>query len=164
MLRCQPQFEKHQSPGHTQLCNPMDCSPPDSSVRGILQARILEWITIPFPRRSSQPRDQTCVSCIVGEFFTPPQLKNKFKKHFILLNWLLHRTQYIHYIFWWKAVCTVVICIGSEFTLLISRSQLPASCLILHKLTLPPDISFICELERIRSASVQSGERNYMII
>ena len=39
------------------LCNPVDCSPPGSSVRGILQARILEWVTIPFSRGSSQPRD-----------------------------------------------------------------------------------------------------------
>ena len=38
------------------LCDPMDCSPPGSSVHGILQARILEWGAIPFPRGSSQPR------------------------------------------------------------------------------------------------------------
>ena len=38
------------------LCNPMDCSPPGSSVRGILQARILEWVAIPFSRGSSQSR------------------------------------------------------------------------------------------------------------
>ena len=42
----------------------MDCSPPDSSVHGILQARILEWVTISFSRESSCPRDQTHVSCI----------------------------------------------------------------------------------------------------
>ena len=42
----------------------MDCSLPDSSVHGILQARILEWVAIPFSRESSQPRDQTHVSCI----------------------------------------------------------------------------------------------------
>ena len=41
------------------LCDPMDCSPPGSSVYGILQARILEWIAIPFSRGSSQPRNQT---------------------------------------------------------------------------------------------------------
>ena len=46
------------------LCDPMDCSPPGSSVHGILQARILEWVAIPFSRISSQPRDQTCVSSI----------------------------------------------------------------------------------------------------
>ena len=39
------------------LCNPMDCSPPDSSVHGISQGRILEWVVISFPRVSFQPRD-----------------------------------------------------------------------------------------------------------
>ena len=48
----------------------MDCSPPGSSVHGILQARILEWLAIPFSRGSSQPRDQTWASCISGRFFT----------------------------------------------------------------------------------------------
>ena len=43
------------------LCNPTDCSPPGSSVLEILQARILEWIAIPFSRGSSQPRDQIWV-------------------------------------------------------------------------------------------------------
>ena len=45
------------------LCDPMDCSPPGSSVHGILQARILEWVAISFSRRPSQPRDGTHVSC-----------------------------------------------------------------------------------------------------
>ena len=52
------------------LCDPVDCSLPGSSVRGIFQARILEWIAIPFSRVSSWPRDQTQVSCIAGRFFT----------------------------------------------------------------------------------------------
>ena len=39
------------------LCDPMDCSPPGSSVRGILQERILEWVTMPSSRGSSWPRD-----------------------------------------------------------------------------------------------------------
>ena len=52
------------------LCDPMDCSPPGSSVHRILQARILEWVAIPFSRGSSQPRDRTQVSCIAGRFFT----------------------------------------------------------------------------------------------
>ena len=49
------------------LCNPVDCSPPDSSVHGILQARILEWVAVPSSRGSSRPRDRIwvpCVSCI----------------------------------------------------------------------------------------------------
>ena len=47
------------------LCHSVDCSSlPGSSVHGILQARILEWVAIPFSRGSSRPRDQTCISCI----------------------------------------------------------------------------------------------------
>ena len=52
------------------LCNSLDCSPPGSSVHGILQARILERVAIPFFKGSSQPRDWTYVSCIAGRFFT----------------------------------------------------------------------------------------------
>ena len=52
------------------LCDPMDCNPPGSSVRGILQARVLEWIAMPSSRRSFQPRDRTQISCIVGRLFT----------------------------------------------------------------------------------------------
>ena len=44
------------------LWDPMDCSPPGSSDREILQARILEWVAIPFSGASSRPRDQTLVS------------------------------------------------------------------------------------------------------
>ena len=47
------------------LWDPMDCSPPGSSVHGILQARTLEWVAIHFFRRSSQPRHQTCISDIL---------------------------------------------------------------------------------------------------
>ena len=46
------------------LCNTMDCSPPGSSVRGIFQARILEWVAMPSSRGSSQPRDHTRVSYV----------------------------------------------------------------------------------------------------
>ena len=52
------------------LCNPMDCSPPGSSVQGILQVRMLEWVAIASSGGSSRPRDQTQVSCIAGRFFT----------------------------------------------------------------------------------------------
>ena len=52
------------------LCDPTDCSLPGSSVRGILQARILEWATISFSRGSSWPRNQTQVAWITGRFFT----------------------------------------------------------------------------------------------
>ena len=52
------------------LCDPMDCSPPGSSVHGILQARVPEWVAISFSRGSSQPRDWTQVSCTAGRRFT----------------------------------------------------------------------------------------------
>ena len=56
------------------LYDPMNCSLPGSSVHGILQARIQEWVVISFPRGSSRPRDQTWISNIAGRFFTtePP--------------------------------------------------------------------------------------------
>ena len=44
------------------LCDPMECSLPGSSVHGIFQARILEWVAVSFSRGSSQPRNQTCIS------------------------------------------------------------------------------------------------------
>ena len=52
------------------LCDPMHYSLPGSSVHGILQARILEWVAMPYCRGTSQPRNQTRVSCIAGRFFT----------------------------------------------------------------------------------------------
>ena len=56
------------------LCDPMDCSPPGSSVHGIFQARILEWVVISSSRGSFQPRGWTHISCLAGRFFTtePP--------------------------------------------------------------------------------------------
>ena len=50
--------------------DPTDCSPPGSSIHGSLQSRILQWMAIPFSRRSSWPRAQTQISCIAGRFFT----------------------------------------------------------------------------------------------
>ena len=55
---------------HVWLCDPMDCSLPGSSVRGRGQARILEWVAIPFSTRSSWPRNQTQVFFTAGIFFT----------------------------------------------------------------------------------------------
>ena len=52
------------------LGDPMDCSPPGSSVHGTLQARILEWVAISFSSGSFRPKDRTQVFCIEGRFFT----------------------------------------------------------------------------------------------
>ena len=51
------------------LCGHVDCSPPGSPVHGVFQTRILEWVSIPFSSRSSQPRNHTQVSCIASRFF-----------------------------------------------------------------------------------------------
>ena len=61
------------------LCNPIVGSPPGSSVHGILQARILQWVTMPSSRVSFPPRDRTHISrssCIPGRFFTTEQPGN----------------------------------------------------------------------------------------
>ena len=70
------------------LCDLMDC---DSSVLGILQARILEWVAMPSSRRSSQPRGQTrtsCISCIAGRSFpTEPPGKPCLLACWLVNNW-----------------------------------------------------------------------------
>ena len=74
---------------YSTLCNPMDCSPPGSSVHGISQARILEWVAISFSRRSSQPKDQTCVSCMAGRFLiTESHAKPNSGIGKTVLNWV----------------------------------------------------------------------------
>ena len=72
------------------LCDPMGCSPPGSSVHGIFQARILEWVAISSSRGFFRPRDQTCsswVSCIACGFFTtepPGKSKNDQARRYFL--------------------------------------------------------------------------------
>ena len=71
------------------LCDPKDCSSPGSSVHGILQARILEWVAI-LSRGSSLPRDQTHISCIGSRFFTTePPGKPKGSTHNTCYNFFL---------------------------------------------------------------------------
>ena len=74
------------------LCDPMDCSPPGSSVHRILQARILELVAIPFSRGSSQSRDQTQVSHFAGDSLpseppgTPKPVRAKGNQPFLSLK------------------------------------------------------------------------------
>ena len=89
------------------LCDPMDCNPPDSSVHGIFQIRILELVVIPFSRGSSHPRDWTWVSRIMGRFFTAEQpgkclviylglslpLEKAMAPHSNTLAWKIPRTE-----------------------------------------------------------------------
>ena len=69
-----PSFLKHKESEVAQscltLCDPIDCSLPGSSVHGIFQAIVLDWIAISFSRGSSQPRARTLVSCTVDRHFT----------------------------------------------------------------------------------------------
>ena len=58
------------------LCNPVDCSPSGSSIHGILQARILEWVAISFSRGSSQPRDPTRSSALQADALISEPLGN----------------------------------------------------------------------------------------
>ena len=68
------------------LCGPMDCRLPGSSVHGIFQARVLEWVAISFSRGSSQPRDQTWVSHIVDRRLPSEPPGKSRKKEFNLLQ------------------------------------------------------------------------------
>ena len=61
---------KWKSHSCVRFCNPMDCSPPGSSVHRILQVRVLEWIAISFSKGSSWPSDWTRVSYVAGRFLT----------------------------------------------------------------------------------------------
>ena len=80
-----------------QSCDPKDCSLPGSSVHGILQGTILEWIAIPFSRGSSQSRDRTWVSCIAGRFFTIWATKSTVLQ--FLKKWVAN-TQRIVFCWW----------------------------------------------------------------
>ena len=96
------------------FCDPTDSSPPNSSVHGISQARMLEWVTISFSRGSSRPRDRTCVFCI-GRWIIYPQASrkvcgvlSKYLKNTIVLFFsgqvFLSITNFIHFDFMivWK--------------------------------------------------------------
>ena len=63
----------------------MGCSPPGSSVRGILQARILEWVAIPFPSESSWPWEWTQVSCLADRYFTASTTREALKMSLFLI-------------------------------------------------------------------------------
>ena len=79
------------------LCDPMDCSLPGSLAHGILQARTLEWVVIPFSRGFSWPRDQIQVSHIAGRFFTV---------------WAIREAQFIYrciYIWIYIHICTYIL-------------------------------------------------------
>ena len=97
---------------HVRLCDPVDCSSPGSSVHGILQATVLKWFAMTSSRRSSWPRNQTCISCnpcIAGGLSTAePPGKPSFQ-------------------FCFKNVCGCVKKYTKNLTVLMSRSVLSCS-------------------------------------
>ena len=85
------------------LCNPVDCGLPGPSVHGILQARILKWVDIPFSRESSQP-GSNWVSCTVGRFFTIWATKEPIAIDNSVINILMIYVNVCHiFVIWrWK--------------------------------------------------------------
>ena len=77
------------------FCDPMDYSPPGSSVHGISQARILEWVAISSSRVLSWPRDQTYISCAAGRLFTAVVISSVQFSHSVMSNCLRpHESQH----------------------------------------------------------------------
>ena len=74
----------------------MDCSLLGSSAHGILQARILEWVAMPFSRGSSQPRNWTQVSCTAGRFFTNWATREASRLYMSPLLWELLMAACVH--------------------------------------------------------------------
>ena len=79
-------FDKVKVKSFPTLCDPLGGSLPGSSVHGIFQAIVLEWIAISFSRGSSQTRDQTGVSCIAGRFFTTEPLGKPLDMDYVPIN------------------------------------------------------------------------------
>ena len=81
------------------LCDPVDCSPPGSSVHGILQARVLEWAAISFSRGSSWSRDRTRVSGIAGRCFNLWATREAQYKYALLFSLHFARDVKVHVIY-----------------------------------------------------------------
>ena len=80
------------------LCDPMGCSLPGSSVHGIFQARVLEWVAISFSRGSSRPRDRTRVSHIAGRCFTIWTTREALLQ--VREEYIFHRVLHINGLTW----------------------------------------------------------------
>ena len=79
------------------VCDPIDCSPPGSSVHGILQARKLRWVAMPSSRGSSQPRDHTRISmslALADRFFTTSKTSEAPSKAYIGVQTLYYSCKF----------------------------------------------------------------------
>ena len=120
----------------------MDCSPPGSSVHGILQARILEWVAISFSRGSSQPRNRTQVSGIAGyvclrllhKKYVTPLLTQARGHSFCPLLMSMSEAFSIFYtlikLYYIKALSNQDSSLAPDWILLLWRRRIPASFLV----------------------------------
>ena len=140
------------------LWDPMDCSPPGSSVHGILQAKTLEWVASPFSRGSSHPRDRTQGSCIASGFFTSWATRKPLMKPCLhtkvlsstLVIMMVFNQQYLyslkctstHVILWpsssqewreWSSGVTKCLPSGSTRSWLFLEKRKPCSCVLVSK-------------------------------
>ena len=83
------------------LCDSVDCSPSGSSVHGILQTIILEWVAISFPRGSSKPRDRTLVSHMAGRFFTSWATREAHEHLKTLVKFIVGKGEKKWVLSWW---------------------------------------------------------------
>ena len=128
------------------LCDPMECSLLGSSVNGIFQVRILEWVVIFFSRRSSWPRDWTQVSCIVGRRFTIWATGEVYKQtimssHFIYPNPV---------VIWWFPFKNILIepdLLGKKRRKTVSRIIYSYFIIVLHYSTLSCECAMLNEME-----------------
>ena len=106
------------------------CIVPGSSVHGILQARVLGWVAISFSRATSQPRDWTHVSCIVGRFFTVWATRQAHQKAKVAVKFLQQCISLLHESYKWLnalRVCSVAQCVQLFATTWTVANQAPLS-------------------------------------
>ena len=140
----------------------MDCSSPGSSVHGILQARILEWVTISFSKGSSQPRDQTLVPCITGRFFTgwaTREATTNFQKEWMVFSLYLNSIFLVSQLMLLTTVCLYYntlldflwpTCLFILFSLIWSLLSLSTSnCYLTLKFSSGPILTLPCSLSSI---------------
>ena len=146
------------------LWDPMYLSPPGSSVHGILQARILEWVAMPSSRGSSWPRDRTgvsCISCIAGRLFTTQPLgrskyidcKNNVRHGVLEDNWCLWiwNATTIHWLEWGNYQVINAVLAGSYFVkhVMITSPENTQVLFETHKWTLAVEMGAVWDINLV---------------
>ena len=147
------------------LCDPMDCSRPVSSVYGILQAGLLEWVPISFSKESSQPGDWTQVSHIAGRFFTIWATTEAPYLDWPLSNFSLT----IHSLSWWGTCVSNHIKLDTVFFFLFFFKfyfifKLYITVLVLPNIKMNPPQVKIWNASQICVSSLRRGHANLLCI